>query len=101
MFKSMGQHRSGPQIHVVPVQTQNSDSDFMEKMMKMMMMKKMMKPYRMIDAMLKGMEDKHENNMYNMFKSMGQHRSGPQIHVVPVQTQNSDSDFMEKMMKMM
>jgi len=60
-----------------------------------------MKPYRMIDAMLKGMEDKHENNMYNMFKSMGQHRSGPQIHVVPVQTQNSDSDFMEKMMKMM
>ena len=56
-----------------------------------------MKPYRMIDAMLKGMEDKHENNMYNMFKSMGQHRSGPQIHVVPVQTQNSDSDFMEKM----
>merc|ERR1712088_408876 len=60
-----------------------------------------MKPYRMIDAMLKGMEDKHENNMYNMYKSMGQHRSGPQIHVVPVQTQNSDSDFMEKMMKMM
>merc|ERR1719168_152859 len=55
----------------------------------------------MIDAMLKGMEDKHENNMYNMFKSMGEHRSGPQIHVVPVQTQNSDSDFMEKMMKMM
>merc|ERR1719410_728370 len=47
------------------------------------------------------MEDKHENNMYNMFKSMGQHRSGPQIHVGPVQTQNSDSDFMEKMMKMM
>merc|ERR1719454_542915 len=33
----MGQHRSGPQIHVVPVQTQNSDSDFMEEMMKMMM----------------------------------------------------------------
>merc|ERR1712088_962946 len=37
--------------------------------------------------------------MYNMFKSMGQHRSGPQIHVVPVQAQNSDSDFMEKMMR--
>merc|ERR1719219_1469302 len=34
MFKSMGQHRSGPQIHVVPVQTQNSDSDMMDKMMR-------------------------------------------------------------------
>merc|ERR1719245_2215407 len=54
-----------------------------------------------LSAMLKGMEDKHENNMYNMFKSMGEHRKGPTIHVVPVQTQNSDSDFMEKMTKMM
>jgi len=59
-----------------------------------------MKPYRMVHAMLKGMKEKNSNAMYQMMSRMHESKSNsaPQIHVVPVQQQDS---MMEKMMKMM
>ena len=54
------------------------------------------RPYRMVHAMLKGMKEKNSNAMYNMMSRMHESKSNsaPQIHVVPVQQQDS---MMEKM----
>ena len=50
----------------------------------------------MVHAMLKGMKEKNSNAMYNMMSRMHESKSNsaPQIHVVPVQQQDS---MMEKM----
>merc|ERR1712165_61311 len=65
----MGQHRSGPQIHVVPVQTQNSDSDFMEEMME-----KMMRNSNNDDDM-SGMQ-----KMFEMFKNQNRYKRDTDLY---------------------
>merc|ERR1739844_784110 len=88
MYKSMGQHRSGPQSQGGPGQARNSDSDLMEKMMKKMhggshdsddhdqyeMMEKMMRNSNNDDDM-SGMQ-----KMFEMFKNQNRYKRDTDLY---------------------
>jgi len=58
-----------------------------------------MRPYRMVHAMLEGMKEKNNMDMYQMMNQMSKSSSSnAQIHVVPVQ---QNDNMMMKMYKMM